>query len=110
MDKARIREIADVFLCDLNMDKIVVEKLILFGSGAREEMTADSDLDFALVSKMFIGKSRQERSLLIKRAITKLIREFLIPVDVITLTPEELADKSRMIAYYVAEGSELYAA
>jgi predicted nucleotidyltransferase len=65
-------------------------KVILFGSHARGTATAESDVDIAIVSPSFCGKDAFERAELTKDIEISATRKFLLPFDIVTLTPEEL--------------------
>lgn len=84
------------------------ERVILFGSWARGEASADSDLDLLVV--MPFSGSRAQVTLLLLRALADLS----LPKDVIVLTPEEWEAKRQLpgtIAYPAEhEGVVLYAA
>lgn len=84
------------------------ERVILFGSWARGEASADSDLDL-LVAMPFSG-SRAQVTLLLLRALADLP----LPKDVIVLTPAEWETKRQLpgtIAYPAEhKGVVLYAA
>ena len=87
---------------------INVTQIILFGSQARDEATEESDIDLAIISKDFEGKDIFERAQLTKEAEIKTIKKYMIPFDIVTLTPEELEDESSLIADYARNGQVLH--
>jgi predicted nucleotidyltransferase len=100
-----------VFLKDRLEDSgLQVSRIILFGSQSRNEDTEESDIDLAVVSDSFYDKDTFERSALIKSGTMETIRRFTVPLDIITLTPEELEEETRMIAGYVKKGIVIYPA
>jgi predicted nucleotidyltransferase len=82
------------------------DKIILFGSHAREEANADSDLDL-LVIVPGVRHLRKE-SIRVRRAL----RGLLAPVDIIIATPEQVRrlGNTRGLIYQSAlrEGKVLY--
>jgi len=106
----RIVEIAEYIRVQLEESGLEIEKMILFGSAARNSMNEDSDLDFAVISGSFGNVNSKDRTLLKKSALISAIRKYQIPIDLFTLTPEEFEQRTQTIAYYAAEGKELYAA
>ena len=83
------------------------EKVILFGSHARREAGAHSDLDLLVVIRTDAAQFRRGNP--IRRAIAE---RFVLPVDVIVRSPEHLAEHGRnpKSALYkvLAEGEVLY--
>lgn len=83
-------------------------RIILFGSHARGDATADSDLDFLVV--MPFSDSRLKPCV----EIRKVLRGFGVPKDVILLTPDEFEtyrDVPGSIAYPAThEGQVLHVA
>ena len=61
------------------------DKIILFGSHARGEAGPDSDVDLLVV--MPVEGSRREKAL----EISSLLRDFVIPTDIIVTTPQDFA-------------------
>ena len=59
------------------------EKIILFGSAARNEFSEDSDIDILVIKKT--DKSKFDRMCKLRRLI-----EYNIPLDLIIYTPEEI--------------------
>lgn len=84
------------------------ERIILFGSGARGNMTPNSDLDVLVV------KSGEYRRIDVLHEIRRSLRGFPFAVDLVVATPDELEEygDSFALVYYPAlrEGHELYAA
>ena len=91
----------------LKKDGLPIERIILFGSGSKNQMTADSDIDIAIISQAFKGKTIFERSDMTSNAEVACIRKFRIPLDIITMTSQELSAKSSLIAYSIREGVEI---
>jgi len=79
---------------DRVIDRIVEvyqpEKVILFGSYASGNASEDSDLDFLLV------KQTNEAPVARAAGIRKALRDFLLPMDILIYTPDEIErDKDR---------------
>lgn len=89
------------------VEAVAPEKIILFGSAARGEMTRDSDLDFLVVKG---GVSRRET----QRRIREQLRGIGVPVDVIVVTPEDVERDRDTIGLIIRpalrEGRVVYAA
>ena len=88
---------------------LTVEKLILFGSHAHGEARRDSDIDIAIVSPDFKDKDIFDRSKLIMRAELATVDKFIVPLDLVMLTPEEYESRSSPIASFAHEGKEIHA-
>lgn len=85
-----------------------ISKMILFGSQAKGESTEESDIDVLIISNDFRGKDIFERATLTKYAEITTIKKFMIPLDIITMTPEELESETSLIADFVKEGEVIY--
>ena len=68
---------------------VTPSKIILFGSQARGKATKDSDIDVLIISEDFRNKNILERAAMTKDAELRTLKKFMIPLDIITLTPEE---------------------
>jgi predicted nucleotidyltransferase len=66
-----------------------ISRLIVFGSSSTGSATTGSDIDLAVISDDFKDKDLITRVLLTKDAELNTIRKFRVPLDIITLTPEE---------------------
>jgi predicted nucleotidyltransferase len=71
MAKREATESIKKFIKALKQEGIPVERVILYGSYAREKMRPDSDIDVAVVSKNF-GKDRVEEGMTLFRIAGKI--------------------------------------
>lgn len=67
------------------VDKFHAEKIILFGSAARGEMSSDSDLDI-----LIIKKDVPTRGIDRQMEVDRLIKRNGIALDILVYKPEEL--------------------
>ena len=81
-----------------------ISKIILFGSQARDQANEDSDIDIVIISEDFEDKDIFERCEMTKDAEIMTIREFMIPIDIITMTPDEFDSESSLIAGFARNG------
>lgn len=107
MDKERVFEIAHFFKSCLEEKGVRVSKLILFGSQAALTAGDESDIDLAVVSKDFEGQSLLKRIELTGKAEWETIKKFVVPLDVIGLTPGEFDNETRLIVSYAKKGIEV---
>lgn len=96
----------------LAIDRIVSvaqpDRIILFGSHARDSARPDSDLDF-LVVKSGVPSRRK-----LAQAIYRALIGIAAPIDIIVVTPEDLAafkdSSASIIGPALREGRVVYAA
>ncbi len=81
-----------------------VSGIVLFGSQAKGTATVESDIDLAIVSEDFIGKTIFERASLIAAAKIQTIKKFVLPLDVLLLSPDELETGDGLLIPYVRAG------
>jgi len=110
MAKSKVSEAVRFFQKCLDETGLHVSKLILFGSQARGAAHGESDIDLLIVADEFRAKNIFQRAQLTKDAEIKTIKKFLIPLDVITLTPEEFENETSLAATYAKSGKVLQAA
>lgn len=110
MAKRTVKEVVNFLATCLKEEGLNVSKVITFGSYAKRKVTEESDIDVVIVSPDFKGKDIFERAKLTKEAEIKTIRKFLIPLDIITMTPDELETGTSLISDYAKNGKVLYAA
>jgi uncharacterized protein len=107
--KARKKTVSDEILQEIVRRIVKVakpEKIILFGSAAREEMGPDSDLDFLVIKSC---KNRRKTARKIRRRLVGIG----IPKDIIVATPEDIERYKDTIGLIyrpaLKEGKVLYA-
>jgi predicted nucleotidyltransferase len=86
-----------------------IQKIVLFGSYSLGTATEESDIDIVIVSKDFRKKDIFERANLTMEAEVATIRKFMIPFDIITMTPEEFESDTSLISDYAKKGEVVYA-
>jgi uncharacterized protein len=108
--KARKKTVSDEILQEIVrriLAAVQPEKIILFGSAAREEMGPDSDLDFLVIKSC---KNRRKTARKIRRRLIGIG----IPKDIIVATPEDIERYKDTIGLIyrpaLKEGKLLYAA
>lgn len=72
-------------------------RIVLFGSYARGDYTADSDLDFLVV--MPDGTDRRQSAIELHRCL----RDLAMPKDVLVTTPREIQDRGSVNGTVLAE-------
>ncbi len=94
----------------LKAKSVSISKIILFGSQARGNASAESDVDIVLISKDFGKKDIYKRLEMIKEAEIATIKKFMIPFDIIMMTPEEFKSGSSLVSQFAKKGKVLTAA
>ena len=110
MVKSKVVEAVRYFEEQLKVKKVSISKIILFGSQARGNASAESDVDIVLISRDFGKKNIYTRLELIKDAEIATIKKFMIPLDIIMMTPEEFMSGSSLVAEFAKNGKVLTAA
>jgi predicted nucleotidyltransferase len=107
MAKSSVKESLSFLESCLKRQGLNISQIILFGSHSRGESTEESDIDVAIISEDFKGKNIFKRADLTKEAEIQTIKKYMIPLDIITLTPEELQDETSLLSDYVRNGQLL---
>ena len=81
-----------------------ISKIIVFGSRVRGTAREDSDIDIVIVSEDFRGKNILQRVKMTGQPEVLTIRKFLVPLDILTMTPEELESETSPAAGYARQG------
>lgn len=81
-----------------------VTKIVLFGSQAGGNASAESDVDIVVISKDFRNKDIFKRLALIKDAEIATIKKYMIPLDVIMMTPDEFTSGTSLVSEYAKKG------
>jgi predicted nucleotidyltransferase len=103
-DKA-LQEITDAIVREVDPERIV-----LFGSRARGDVTGDSDVDLLVVERGSFGKGRSRRAELTK--VERALIRFAVPTDILLYSMEELerwrGSLNHVIGRALREGKILY--
>ena len=94
----------------LQQTGVSVQKIIVFVSQANGTYNAVSDIDIIVISNDFKNRDIFKRARLTKDAEIMTIRKFMIPLDIIAMTPEELADDKSLLSDYARTGEVIYEA
>lgn len=108
MAKSKVIEIITFLQKCLIESGLNLSKIILFGSQVRGKASRDSDIDVIVVSEDFRDKDIFERAKLTKDAEIATIKKFVVPLDIITLTAEELESETSLAAGYAKDGKLIY--
>ena len=97
-------------ITDIIVREVSPRKVILFGSHARGDARADSDLDFLVVEDGPFNAQRSRRAEMTR--IWKVLFDYPIPMDFLVYTPEEIekwrTSKNHVIAHALKDGKVLY--
>jgi len=108
MAKRKIKKIIEYLKNLLEERELEIDKIILFGSYTRKDYREDSDADIIITSKDFSGKGIFERAKMLGDIEWKLMDKFLIPIDIITMSPEDFEKGISPISQYAKEGEIIY--
>jgi predicted nucleotidyltransferase len=92
----------------LTESDLKISRIVLFGSQPKGTSTKESDIDIVIVSEDFEGKNIFERASLTKNAEIRTIKKYMIPLDIITLSPKEWKNEKSLIVHYAKEGRVVY--
>ncbi|MGA2698247.1 MAG: nucleotidyltransferase domain-containing protein [Methanoregula sp.] len=107
MVDAKVLETVNFFGTQLRNNGVRINNLILFGSSSTGTATTGSDIDIAIISEDFTNRDIFDRALLTKDAEMHTVKKFKVPLDIITLTPEEYLDQKSLIAGTIRKGITL---
>jgi predicted nucleotidyltransferase len=92
------------------VEEVRPRRIYLFGSRARGNQTADSDIDLLIVEDQEFGPQRSRWSEL--KRIRKALRPFRIPKDILVYSQDEFEtwedSINHIVAHAVREGRLLY--
>ncbi|MFA5815263.1 MAG: nucleotidyltransferase domain-containing protein [Bacteroidales bacterium] len=89
MDQAAVNTIIRFLESCLKEEGLHNASIAVFGSALNNTMGPDSDLDLIIISSDFEGKNIPARGKLTMVPELKTLRKFMIPMDVLNLTPDE---------------------
>jgi len=108
MAKGKIKQIVWHLKSLLEFRELEIDKIILFGSQARGHYRKESDIDLIVISKDFSGKGVFERARMLGDVEWLLMDKFLIPLDIITMSPEDFDKGISPISQYAKGGEIIY--
>jgi uncharacterized protein len=89
MDQNTINLVISEFQKALIANWLTVENIVLFGSQVTGKIHDGSDIDLIIVSNDFKGKDLFERCDMTLVAELMTRQKFIIPMDILTMTPAE---------------------
>jgi predicted nucleotidyltransferase len=89
MDQAALNTIIGFLASCLKEEGLNNTSIAVFGSALTNTMGPDSDIDLIIISSDFAGKNIHARAKMTMVSEMKTLRKFMIPMDVLNLTPEE---------------------
>lgn len=107
MVKEEIKRVANLLKKAFTEKGVAVEKIIVFGSQSTGITHKDSDIDMLVISKDFKGKDIFQRAEITGSANRSVMKKVLIPLDVISMTPDEWKSGNSLIAQYAQKGEIL---
>lgn len=108
MAKKKIERIIGYLKDLLEKKGLKIDKIILFGSYAKGNYRKESDVDIVIISKDFSGKDIFERAKILGDTEWLLMDKFLVPLDIITMSPENLKKGISPISQYARGGEVIY--
>ena len=98
MDKRTVNKIIAYLKSELQAQGLTISGIALFGSQLNNNAGKDSDLDLIIISEEFKNKNIFKRGDLTMKAERKTLRKFMVPMDILNLTPAEFdtAIKNKM--------------
>ena len=106
MDKSSALEVIDRFRAVLERKDVKVNKIILYGSFAREDYRDDSDIDVIVISDDFASLNYWERIDLLSEAIYEIFE----PIEAVSFTSNEWESSNSFLVDYAKDGEVVYAA
>lgn len=110
MAKERINEVNEVagqIRSFLEVRKIKVDKIVLFGSYIKGNYKKDSDIDIAIISRDFDGKDIFQKVVMLKGLKWYLVEKFSFPFDIIPVSLKEWQGSSSLMVDFIKEGEVL---
>ncbi|MDP3148098.1 MAG: nucleotidyltransferase domain-containing protein [Ignavibacteria bacterium] len=97
MDKRKISLIKNTVSGVLDSSKVELNRIVLFGSYAKNEQTVDSDIDLIIVSKNFRNDTYFKRIDKVLNLNSTLVKTLKKPFDVLLYSDIEWNDSATMM-------------
>ena len=108
MAKRKIKEIVEYLEKLLRNKELEIDSIILFGSYAKGNYKKESDIDIVIISKSFSRKGIFERAKMLGNIEWELMEKFMIPLDIITMSPEDFKKGISPVSQYAKGGEIIY--
>lgn len=108
MVKAKVREVAKLLKKSFENEGVIVEKIVIFGSQVKGTQREDSDIDIIVVADDFKGKNIFQRAKITGSAHREVVKQLMLPLDIISMSPEEWRKGTSLITNYAKEGKVIY--
>jgi len=109
MLETRVNQAVSLIRDFLARRSISIEKVVVFGSYARNAQTVDSDVDIAVVSGDFEGKDIFQRAAMLKGLKWALAEKIPLPFDIISVSSSEWNDESSLMVEHIKSGAQVAA-
>lgn len=100
----RAAELIKDFLKDRN---ITVDRIIIFGSYAKDNYTKDSDLDIAVISRDFNEKDVFQKAEMLKGLKWTLVEKLEFSFDIVPVSLKQWQESSSLVVDFIKEGEAL---
>ena len=107
MVEARVREAAELIKNLLEGRNITVDKIIVFGSHAKDNYTKDSDVDIAVISQDFNEKDVFQKAEMLKGLKWTLVEKFELAFDIVPVSLKQWQESSSLVVDFIKEGKAL---
>lgn len=107
MAKNKFKKVKEELLIQLSGRKITPEKILVFGSRAKNKHNAGSDVDIIVVSRSFRKKNIFEKAEMTKGVHLGLVKKIKTPADIIYCSDKEWEKGDTMLLNMVKDECEI---
>jgi len=107
MAEARVIEAAELINNFLKDRNITVDRIIIFGSYAKDNYTKDSDIDIAVISPDFNEKDVFQKAEMLKGLKWTLVEKFEVAFDIVPVSLKQWQESSSLVIDFIKEGQVL---
>jgi len=107
MAEAGVREAAKLIKNFLKDRNITIDKIIVFGSYAKDNYTKDSDIDIAVISRDFNEKDVFQKAEMLKGLKWTLVEKFELAFDIVPVSLKQWQESSSLVVDFIKEGEVL---
>jgi predicted nucleotidyltransferase len=107
MAEAKVREAAELIKNILEDRNITVDRIVIFGSCARGNYAASSDVDIAIISRDFDEKDVFQKAEMLKGLKWTLVEKFELAFDIVPVSLKQWQESSSLVVDFIKEGQTL---